>query len=134
MRPNIFNLKVQIWHANSPDGVLSAAACMSASIPLDIAADYTLRHTVEVEAPDDHAACMRALEVVMPTLPPLDPGRVRVIEWSPDRRTTAGDILIVVDSKTAEVRGVFLWRDGLKFEDFIRMQALPAALTGRTLH
>lgn len=126
--------KVEIWHANTIEGMLSAAASGSASIPLDIAADHTLRHTIEVEASDDLSACIEALTLVLPPLPPLEPGQIHVITSTPDRRTTAGDILIVQCSKTKEVKGLFLWREGFTPNDFIRMQALSPTLSGRILH
>lgn len=113
---------------------MSSAACGSASIPLDIAADYTLRHTVEVEAADDVAACILSLETVLPPLPLLEPGSARRIDWTSDRTTFIGDILIVIDADTADVKGIYLWRGKLVSGDFIKMFALPASLSGRALH
>lgn len=125
--------KVQIWHANSPDGVLSAVGSRGGSIPLDIAAEHTLRHTIELEAENELVASKLALECVLPQLSPLEPDHVRVLSWTPDRHTTAGDVLYVFDHQTMEVRAVYRWRGGFDAEDFTRLESLPAQLTGHSL-
>jgi hypothetical protein len=131
--------KVNIWHANSNDGLFSAYIIGSSarSPAFDITLSHTLRHTLEMETEDYLAACSNALGKAIaayPRLPELDPGHVRVSVWNEDRRTGANDIFIVFDLDSDVCEGEFLYCGECDSDNFVKVQMLEASLSGHTVH
>lgn len=133
------NFKVNIWFANSSNGVLSSsmATGRGRSPGVDISETHTLKHTVEVETTDSITACSKALEKAIATYPPLpeiEPGQIRVTVRDENRRPDASDIFIVFDSQTESFEGEFLYTGDLNPQPFVKVQILDPSLTGVSVH
>lgn len=98
---------VQFWHANTPN--MCFGSVLTESIGMDhnqFALNYTLRKEVEVEAVDVPSALHCVIPCHLSSNPEPQVG-VKVVDWTDNRETQEGDILVVVDTATRETKGCF---------------------------
>lgn len=98
---------VQVWHANNADSCFSSSLTGSIGMTLDhFVASYTLRKEVEVEAADVSGALNSVIPRHLSATPEPQVG-IKVVHWVDSRDTQEGDILVVVDAATKEIKGYF---------------------------